>query len=170
MTAQIEQTAQAMVADGKGILAADESTGTIKKRFDSIGAQSTEDNRRDYREMLFRATDGAFVRRLTLAHGWPAKRPAEFGPDLYARRRRAELVDPGVVASRRTHSVPGERDKTPLQIAAEATFGGRTFRAMQPALYDLQREVGWKDMREKLRRLNETVAGRSALEAAQAAA
>ena len=57
MTAQIEQTAQAMVAEGKGILAADESTGTIKKRFDSIGAESTEDNRRDYREMLFRATD-----------------------------------------------------------------------------------------------------------------
>jgi len=57
MTAQLETTAQAMVADGKGILAADESTGTIKKRFDSIGAESTEDSRRDYREMLFRATD-----------------------------------------------------------------------------------------------------------------
>lgn len=57
MTAQLEQIAQAMVADGKGILAADESSGTIKKRFDSIGAESTEDNRRDYREMLFRATD-----------------------------------------------------------------------------------------------------------------
>jgi len=57
MTAQLEQIAQAIVADGKGILAADESTGTIKKRFDSIGAESTEDNRRDYREMLFRSTD-----------------------------------------------------------------------------------------------------------------
>jgi fructose-bisphosphate aldolase class I len=57
MTVQLEQTAQAMVADGKGILAADESTGTITKRFDSIGAECTEDNRRDYREMLFRSTD-----------------------------------------------------------------------------------------------------------------
>ncbi|MBI1384043.1 MAG: fructose-bisphosphate aldolase class I [Rhizobiales bacterium] len=47
--------ARAMVADGKGILAADESSGTIKKRFDSIGAECTEANRRDYREMLFRA-------------------------------------------------------------------------------------------------------------------
>jgi fructose-bisphosphate aldolase class I len=46
-----------MVADGKGILAADESSGTIKKRFDSIGVTSTEDMRRDYREMLFRAND-----------------------------------------------------------------------------------------------------------------
>lgn len=57
MTVQLETTAQAMVADGKGILAADESTGTIQKRFDSIGAESTEDSRRDYREMLFRAND-----------------------------------------------------------------------------------------------------------------
>ena len=57
MNEQLERTAQAMVADGKGILAADESTGTIKKRFDSIGAESTESSRRDYREMLFRASD-----------------------------------------------------------------------------------------------------------------
>ncbi len=46
-----------MVAPGKGILAADESSGTIKKRFDAIGVESTEDNRRDYREMLFRSTE-----------------------------------------------------------------------------------------------------------------
>jgi fructose-bisphosphate aldolase class I len=46
-----------MVAEGKGILAADESSGTIKKRFDTIGLQSTEDARRDYREMLFSAED-----------------------------------------------------------------------------------------------------------------
>ena len=48
------QTAQALVADKKGILAADESGGTIKRRFDSINVESTEENRRDYREMLFR--------------------------------------------------------------------------------------------------------------------
>ena len=50
----LSDTARALVAPGKGILAADESTGTIKRRFDSIGAESTETNRRDYREMLFR--------------------------------------------------------------------------------------------------------------------
>jgi len=55
MSKQLETTAQAMVADGKGILAADESTGTIKKRFDSVGAECTEDTRRNYREMMFRA-------------------------------------------------------------------------------------------------------------------
>jgi fructose-bisphosphate aldolase class I len=50
---ELERTARALVAPGKGILAADESTGTIKKRFDSIGVESTEENRRIYREMLF---------------------------------------------------------------------------------------------------------------------
>jgi len=55
--AQLEATAEALVAEGKGILAADESDGTIKKRFDSIGIESTEESRRAYREMLF-TTDG----------------------------------------------------------------------------------------------------------------
>lgn len=57
MSERLEDIAAAMVAPGKGILAADESTGTIKKRFDSINVESTEDNRRDYREMLFRTDD-----------------------------------------------------------------------------------------------------------------
>jgi fructose-bisphosphate aldolase, class I len=55
---ELNKIARAMVAPGKGILAADESSGTIKKRFDSIGVESTEDSRRDYREMLFRSTEG----------------------------------------------------------------------------------------------------------------
>ena len=50
---ELETIAQAMVAKGKGILAADESMGTIKRRFDSIKIDSSENNRRDYREMLF---------------------------------------------------------------------------------------------------------------------
>jgi fructose-bisphosphate aldolase class I len=54
MTETLESIAKAMVAPGKGILAADESSGTIKKRFDAINTESTENNRRDYREMLFR--------------------------------------------------------------------------------------------------------------------
>jgi fructose-bisphosphate aldolase class I len=54
---ELEDTARALVAEGKGILAADESDGTIKKRFDSIGVESTEENRRAYRELLF-ATEG----------------------------------------------------------------------------------------------------------------
>jgi fructose-bisphosphate aldolase class I len=54
---ELNKVARAMVAPGRGILAADESTGTIKKRFDAIGTENTEVNRRDYREMLFRATE-----------------------------------------------------------------------------------------------------------------
>jgi fructose-bisphosphate aldolase class I len=55
--AELNKVAIAMVAPGRGILAADESSGTIKKRFDQIGVQSTADSRRDYREMLFRSTE-----------------------------------------------------------------------------------------------------------------
>jgi fructose-bisphosphate aldolase class I len=55
--AELNKVANAMVAPGKGILAADESSGTIKKRFDTIGVESTADSRRDYRELLFRSTE-----------------------------------------------------------------------------------------------------------------
>jgi fructose-bisphosphate aldolase, class I len=54
---ELQETARAIVAEGKGILAADESNGTIKKRFDSIGVESTEENRRAYRDLLF-TTEG----------------------------------------------------------------------------------------------------------------
>jgi fructose-bisphosphate aldolase class I len=55
--AELNKVAMAMVAPGKGILAADESTGTIGKRFDAIKTENTEDNRRDYREMMFRTAE-----------------------------------------------------------------------------------------------------------------
>jgi fructose-bisphosphate aldolase class I len=55
--AALNEIAEKMVAPGKGILAADESTGTIQKRFDAIGVENNETNRRDYRELLFRSTD-----------------------------------------------------------------------------------------------------------------
>ncbi len=55
--AELNKVAEAMVAPGRGILAADELSGTIKKRFDAIGVESNADNRRDYREMLFRSAD-----------------------------------------------------------------------------------------------------------------
>jgi fructose-bisphosphate aldolase class I len=55
--ADLNKVALAMVTPGKGLLAADESSGTIKKRFDAINVASTEETRRDYREMLFRSTE-----------------------------------------------------------------------------------------------------------------
>ena len=51
----LNEIASYIVSEGKGILAADESNPTCTKRFDSIGVESTEDNRRDYRELLFRS-------------------------------------------------------------------------------------------------------------------
>ena len=53
--AELNKVANAMVAPGRGVLAADESAGTCKKRFAAIGVESTEGNRRDYRELLFRS-------------------------------------------------------------------------------------------------------------------
>jgi fructose-bisphosphate aldolase class I len=60
---ELNAIANKMVAPGKGLLAADESTGTIKKRFDKIGVENTEDNRRDYRELMFR-TDSAMKQHI----------------------------------------------------------------------------------------------------------
>src|SRR6202008_3461323 len=56
--ADLNKVATAMVAPGRGLLAADESSGTIKKRFDAIGVTSTEETRRDYREFMFRSAEG----------------------------------------------------------------------------------------------------------------
>ncbi len=53
--AELNRVANAMVAPGKGVLAADESAATAKKRFDAIGVECTEESRRDYRELLFRS-------------------------------------------------------------------------------------------------------------------
>src|SRR3954465_7502217 len=66
---ELHETAKALVADGKGIRAADERDSTIEKRFDSIGLESTEDNRRAYRDMLF-TTPGAeeFISGVILFH------------------------------------------------------------------------------------------------------
>jgi fructose-bisphosphate aldolase class I len=55
---ELNKIARKMMDKGRGILAADESTGTIKKRFDAIGVENTEENRRDYREMMFRGKEG----------------------------------------------------------------------------------------------------------------
>ena len=69
MTEKLEDIARAMVAPGKGILAADESSGTIKKRFDAIGVESTENSRRDYREFMFRtAAMREFINQQKMNH------------------------------------------------------------------------------------------------------
>ncbi len=71
----LKEVAEAIVATGKGILAADESTGTMGKRLANIGLENTEENRRSYRELLFTADKGKvyrpisiFLRNLTVGH------------------------------------------------------------------------------------------------------
>ena len=56
--ASLNAVAEKLVTPGRGVLAADESTGTIQKRFDAVGVENTESNRRDYREMMFRSDEG----------------------------------------------------------------------------------------------------------------
>ena len=66
-TSDLQATIDAMAVPGKGILAADESTPTIEKRFKSIGVGSTEDKRREYREILFTTKDlGDFIHGVIL--------------------------------------------------------------------------------------------------------
>ncbi|MEC9178393.1 MAG: class I fructose-bisphosphate aldolase, partial [Pseudomonadota bacterium] len=91
----LEEIAQKMVADGKGILAADESTSTIKKRFDTIALESTEDNRREYREMLFRSDE--------------AMQSAISGVILYDETIRQKAADGTTLVSliERAGSIPG---------------------------------------------------------------
>ena len=95
MSERLEDIAAAMVANGKGILAADESSATIKKRFDTIGLESTPDSRRDYREMFFRADD--------------AMRRHVSGVILYDETLRQKAADgtPLVEIIRATGAVPG---------------------------------------------------------------
>lgn len=68
--AELRATAKAIVAKGKGILAADESTGSMEKRLASIGVQNTEENRRQYRQLLFTADPkmGEYISGVILFH------------------------------------------------------------------------------------------------------
>ena len=95
-------TAQALVAPGKGILAADESTRTITRRFDSIGVESTERTRRDYREMLFRTPGAAeFISGVILYDETLRQRGADGSPLVSALQEQGIMpgikVDKGVV-------------------------------------------------------------------------
>ena len=88
----LNDIANRMVAPGKGILAADESAGTIKKRFDAIGVESTEQNRRDYRELLFRTTEAmrrAFIEALGVSPAEYRRRFRPISKEHHADRHRA---------------------------------------------------------------------------------
>jgi fructose-bisphosphate aldolase class I len=103
---ELERVAHAMVAKGKGILAADESTGTIKKRFDKIKVENTEENRRAYRELLFTAPDvgasisGVIMYDETLRQGLKTGKP-------FAALLSDQGILPGVKVDGGTKPLPG---------------------------------------------------------------
>ncbi|MEM7708046.1 MAG: class I fructose-bisphosphate aldolase [Pseudomonadota bacterium] len=103
---QLTRTAQAMVAAGKGILAIDESTGTITKRFDQIGLESTEDHRRAYREMLLSTPDlgqhisGAILYDETL------RQTASTGQSFVDLMKKAGII-PGIKVDKGAHLLAG---------------------------------------------------------------
>ena len=102
---ELNKVAQAMVASGKGILAADESSGTIKKRFDAIGVESTEDMRRDYREMLFRSAEGMKHISGVILYDETIWQKAKDGTPLVELIRKAGAI-PGIKVDEGTKPLP----------------------------------------------------------------
>jgi fructose-bisphosphate aldolase class I len=102
--------ARALVATGKGILAADESSRTIKRRFDAIGVKSTADTRRDYRELLFRTKDaGEFISGVIL-HDETIRQNAADGTPL-VKVLRDEGIIPGIKVDMGTSPLAGAQDE-----------------------------------------------------------
>lgn len=110
-TQELHDTARAIVADHKGILAADESTGTIKKRFESIGVESTEENRRFYRQLLFTAPGMEDFIGGVILYDETIRQSADDGtpfPDVLA----SKGVIPGIKVDTGAHDLagfPGEK-------------------------------------------------------------
>jgi fructose-bisphosphate aldolase class I len=105
--AELNKVAKAMVAPGKGILAADESSGTIQKRFDAIGVESTENSRRDYRELLFRSTE-AMKRNISgvILYDETIWQNAKDGTPLVKLIEQAGSI-PGIKVDEGTQALPG---------------------------------------------------------------
>ena len=103
---QLTKTANEMVTDHKGLLAADESTGTIGKRFDNIGVENDENNRRDYRELLFRAERlGEFISG-TILYDETIRQSAGDGTSLVALMKGQGII-PGIKVDGGAKDLPG---------------------------------------------------------------
>ena len=107
----LAQTAQALVADGKGILAADESSPTIKKRFDSIKIESTEENRRDYRDMLFTTPDAGKYISGVILYDETIRQKAADGTSLVKKLTKAGMI-PGIKVDMGAKPLAGHPEET----------------------------------------------------------
>ena len=113
---RLSEIANQLVAPGKGILAADESTGTIKKRFDSIALESTETSRRDYREMLFGATEAMtdYISGVILFDETIRQSAADGTP--FVDMLRATNCLPGIKVDTGAKPMPGYIDETVTEV------------------------------------------------------
>jgi len=102
---ELNKIAEAMVAPGRGILAADESSGTIKKRFDAIGVESTPVARRDYREMLFRSSEMAKYISGVILYDETIRQNAADGTPLVKLIEKAGAI-PGIKVDKGTKPLP----------------------------------------------------------------
>jgi len=108
---ELRQTANAISAPGKGILAADESTGTIGKRFEKINLANTEPNRRDYRELLFRAPGwGDFISGVILYEETLSQKAVDGTPLVDVIK--AAGVIPGIKVDKGVSPIPGTDGET----------------------------------------------------------
>ena len=102
---ELNKIAEAMVAPGRGILAADESSGTIKKRFDAIGVESTPVTRRDYREMLLRSAEMAKYISGVILYDETIRQNANDGTPLVKLIEKAGAI-PGIKVDKGTKPLP----------------------------------------------------------------
>ncbi|MBS7458366.1 class I fructose-bisphosphate aldolase [Coralloluteibacterium stylophorae] len=117
---QLAETAQAMVARGKGIIAIDESTSTIKKRFDSVGIENIEENRRAYREMLLTTPKlGDHVSGAILFDETLRQKTADGTPFVEVMKKAG--VIPGIKVDKSTHPLAG----CPGEVITEGLDGLR---------------------------------------------
>ncbi|MEX2450100.1 MAG: class I fructose-bisphosphate aldolase [Rhodospirillales bacterium] len=108
---KLNAVAEAMVADNKGLLAADESTGTIAKRLASINVEASEDNRRAYRELLFRAKGSGKYVSGAILYDETIRQKAEDGTPLIDLMK-AEGIMPGIKVDMSTKPLPGSPGET----------------------------------------------------------
>src|SRR3546814_8722624 len=103
---ELNTSARAMVAPGKGSLAADESTSTIEKRLSSINVPSTEENRRDYREMLFTAAGAEQYVSGVILYDETLRQKAKDGTPLVEILNKRGII-PGIKVDKGVQALPG---------------------------------------------------------------